>query len=228
MRRAEIFFFLGIFPALFLNFIGSYFYFILFADSGFLPLLYATTKIIILVWPFLWLLFFRTLPDFSAEKNLKKSIVWGFLSGISLFSLGFLLYFSASEYFNSFAPLMREKVNQMNIQHHYLFFSAFICLFHSLLEEFYWRFFVFRGLLLKFGMVSSAIISSIGFSLHHFIVLGQYFPFPLMLFFGFFVFVGGLLWCGIYAKTRSFLGSWISHFFVDAAIFGLGFLIMFS
>lgn len=213
-------------PALFLNFLGSFFYFILFADSGFANVLYGATKIMLVVWPFAWLFFFRNLPGFSTSINVKNSLLWGFLSGILILILGLGTFFLFPEFFLSFQPQVQEKVLQMGIEKHYLLFAAGISVFHSLLEEFYWRYFVFRGLMIRSSIIPAAIISSAGFSLHHFVILSQYFPVLLTALFGFFVFLGGLLWCGLYAKTNSFWGNWLSHFFVDVGIFLIGYFIL--
>jgi len=143
-----------------------------------------------------------------------------------IFILGFGTFFLFSDFFLSFQPQIQEKVIQMGIENHYLLFAGGISIFHSLFEEFYWRYFVFRGLLIRFSVVPAAILSSLGFSLHHFVILSQYFPAPLTALLGFCVFLGGLLWCGLSAKTNSFWGNWLSHFFVDAGIFLIGYFIL--
>lgn len=202
-------------------------YFVLFAYSGFANILYGVTKVLVFVWTFAWLIFYRRLPWFGAMRNVKKSLLLGLSTGvgISLLSLG--VYFFFRSFFDAFAPAMYEKVLQMKIKNYYLLFALVISIFHTLLEEFYWRFFVFKGLMLRMSVMGIAVISSIGFSLHHFVVLSQYFPWNLAIVFGAAVGIGGLMWCWIYAKTNSFLGSWLSHFFVDAGIFWLGYLMMF-
>jgi len=106
-------------------------------------------------------------------------------------------------------------------------FSILFCLFHALLEEYYWRWFVFGGLLKYFSPILAGIIASIGFGLHHFIVLAQYFPFWITLLLGIAVIGGGLFWCLLYYKTKTILGNWLSHIFVDAVIMGIGYVMLF-
>ncbi len=228
MNRSQIFFSYGVLPALFLNFIGSYFYFILFADSGFANVLYGSMKGILLVWPFIWLVYIQKLPKFTSQKKILQSLLFGLMTGVGITFAGLFVFFLAEDYFRTFTPLILQKVVQMGVLEHYILFAAVICTLHSLFEEFFWRCFVFRGLLLQLAVVPAAIASSIGFSLHHFVILSQYFPPVTTLLLGIAVFVGGMIWCLIYAKTNSILGSWLSHFFIDMGIFYIGYVMLFS
>ena len=103
--------------------------------------------------------------------------------------------------------------------------GVFYSLCHSLLEEYYWRWFVF-GQLQRFTTFTTAmVVSSLGFMAHHVLVLGKYFGFDSWQTWAFSlcVAVGGGVWAWLYKRTGSLLGPWISHLIVDAAIFWLGF-----
>ena len=106
--------------------------------------------------------------------------------------------------------------------------GLFYCALHSLLEEYYWRWFVF-GRLRQFLPVPAAILlASAAFASHHAIVLGTYFG-PLSPLTGLFtvaVGVGGAVWCHIYHRSGSLLGPWLSHALVDAAIFAVGYALV--
>jgi membrane protease YdiL (CAAX protease family) len=107
----------------------------------------------------------------------------------------------------------------------YAALGLFYSLFHSLLEEYYWRWFVF-GQLRRFTPRSRAIaISSLGFMAHHVLVLGKFFGFdnPATWLFSGCVAVGGAAWAWLYDRTGSLLGPWLSHLLVDAAIFTIGY-----
>lgn len=226
----------AIIPALFFNGIASIFYFVLFAEIGFANMLYGSSKLLLLLWPMLWLLFLRQknreefFPSFFSLGNAKKAILYGVVSGVSIFSAGISIFFFFENFFQSFTSEITAKTMQMGLISplFYLLFSGIICILHSLFEEFYWRYFVFHGLRLRFGIFSSALLSSIGFSLHHFVILSQYFPLPLTVALGTAVGVGGFFWCILTAYTKTFLGNWISHIFVDVGIFGIGYILMFE
>jgi len=105
-----------------------------------------------------------------------------------------------------------------------LFYSAI----HSLLEEYYWRWFVFKQLSRYCTLVTAVGTSSFAFATHHVLVLGHYFGWtsPLTWLFTTGVIVGGAFWAWLYAKSGSLLGPWLSHALVDAAIFAIGYQII--
>jgi membrane protease YdiL (CAAX protease family) len=107
----------------------------------------------------------------------------------------------------------------------YAALGVFYSLMHSLLEEYYWRWFVF-GQLRRFMPLGPAIlISSLGFMAHHVLVLGKFFGFenPATWLFSGCVAIGGAVWAWLYHRTGSLMGPWCSHLLVDAAIFTVGF-----
>jgi membrane protease YdiL (CAAX protease family) len=103
--------------------------------------------------------------------------------------------------------------------------GVFYALAHSLLEEYYWRWFVF-GQLRRYGSLGMAIgISSLGFMAHHVVLLMTFFGWqsPLTYLFALAVAVGGAVWAWLYASSRSLVGPWLSHMLVDLAIFVIGY-----
>lgn len=110
----------------------------------------------------------------------------------------------------------------------YLLLGLFYSLIHSGLEEYYWRWFVFKRLARPLPWLAAAVISSLGFMAHHVIILGTYFGYQsFCCWFGSLsVAVGGLYWCWLYRRSDSVWGPWISHGVVDAAIFTIGYFIV--
>jgi hypothetical protein len=107
----------------------------------------------------------------------------------------------------------------------YVALAVFYSVVHSLLEEYYWRWFVFAELAKMTRLDAAILISSVGFMAHHVIVLGTFFGFasPLTWFFSACVALGGAVWASMYHRWRSLYPIWIGHFFVDAAIFWVGY-----
>jgi membrane protease YdiL (CAAX protease family) len=124
-------------------------------------------------------------------------------------------------------PQIRAKVAGFGINSvwQYAALAAFYSVIHSLLEEYYWRWFVFGQLRRIIPLGGAIAISSLGFMAHHVLVLGKYFGFdsPATWLFSSCVAVGGALWAWLYHRTGSLLGPWLSHLLVDAAIFAIGF-----
>ena len=75
------------------------------------------------------------------------------------------------------------------------------------------------------GPVAAICISSLGFMAHHVILLATFFSWssPWTYLFSFSVVVGGAGWAWLYERDGSLYGPWISHLFVDAAIFLIGY-----
>ncbi|HLJ11953.1 MAG TPA: CPBP family intramembrane glutamic endopeptidase [Planctomycetaceae bacterium] len=107
----------------------------------------------------------------------------------------------------------------------YVAIALFYSLIHSLLEEYYWRWFVF-GQLRKLTSFPSAIaISSLGFMAHHVCIVSVFFGwFSLWsILLSLAVAMGGVIWASVYERTGSLFAPWISHAFIDAAIFIVGY-----
>jgi membrane protease YdiL (CAAX protease family) len=107
----------------------------------------------------------------------------------------------------------------------YLVLGAFVSLLHSLLEEYYWRWFVFGGLRQWVPLWAAVVISSLGFMAHHVLLLGKYFGgfTAETVLFSLAVAVGGAVWAWVYHRSGSLLGPWLSHLIVDAGIFLVGY-----
>jgi uncharacterized protein len=101
--------------------------------------------------------------------------------------------------------------------------GAVYSLVHSLLEEYYWRWFVLRELPLK--PPAALVVSSVAFAAHHVIVLAGYFGWssPWTYVFTAFVAVGGLIFGWLYQRSGSLYAPWLAHAGADAAIFIIGF-----
>jgi membrane protease YdiL (CAAX protease family) len=107
----------------------------------------------------------------------------------------------------------------------YLMLSAFLVIAHSLLEEYYWRWFVFGQLRRLIPPAAAIVISSLGFMAHHVVLLNSFLPGRLLwgvLPFSFAVAVGGAFWAWLYQRSGSLLGPWLSHLAIDAAVFVIG------
>ncbi len=107
--------------------------------------------------------------------------------------------------------------------------AAFLCLFHSLFEEYYWRWFVFGRLKQTLPVAAAVVVSSAGFMLHHVVVLGVFFPgrfWALAVPLSVCVAVGGAFWAYLYHRTGSLLAAWVSHALVDAAILVVGYAML--
>jgi membrane protease YdiL (CAAX protease family) len=129
--------------------------------------------------------------------------------------------------FANAATLIREKIKEFGVNSlwQYIVLAAFYSLVHSLLEEYYWRWFVFRQLRRLVALWPAVTISALGFMAHHVIVLHEFFQEApaLAWLLSAAVAIGGAFWAWLYEKTGSLFGPWLSHLLIDAGVFWIGY-----
>jgi membrane protease YdiL (CAAX protease family) len=115
----------------------------------------------------------------------------------------------------------------------FLLLAVFLCLIHSLFEEYYWRWFVFGQLRRCIPVGAAILLSGLAFMAHHVVVLTQFFqgahqfstkvvPFSLG------IAVGGMIWSWLYYRTGSLYAPWLSHLLIDAAVMVVGYDMVFG
>jgi membrane protease YdiL (CAAX protease family) len=117
-----------------------------------------------------------------------------------------------------------EKFGFHNLDR-FLVFAFFMCVPHALLEEYYWRWFVFDRLRRQMSWRPAALLSALAFMSHHVLVLAYYLPhyfWSVGLGLSLSVALGGFVWAWIYQRTGNLYAPWLSHLLVDAVIMVVG------
>lgn len=174
--------------------------------------------------------FLDAFRPFPWSESIRGNVVWGILFG-GLVSFAMLLIYKLAlvkqPMFLELADVAREKVLELGLSStgKYLSLGAFYTLGHSLLEEYYWRWCVFRNLCQATSIAMANLVSSLGFMAHHVILLSVYLGWdnPLTYLFSAGVAVGGMVWAALYYQRGSLWGCWLSHGMIDAAIFAVGY-----
>ena len=109
----------------------------------------------------------------------------------------------------------------------YLGAAAYWCIFNSLLEEYVWRWFVYRKCEVLLPGWWAVSLSGVFFTIHHVIALHAYFDLRITVVGALGVLAGGITWSGCYLKFRSVWPGWISHVWADLAVFGVGYHVFF-
>ncbi len=210
-------------PALLVPLLGSLLYFVWLPGAEISQLVYGATKVFTLVYPFFfvgWKDLFTSPPTTSWGKI----IVIGLGSGIAISVAGIALMFSPiGDLVQAGADPIREKATKMGFAQNFLLFAVFISLFHSALEEFYWRGFVFGKLKERVGNAGSHILAGLAFAAHHLVVTWQFFDPPLAIFLAICVAIGGVIWTLLYQRQGSLVGVWLSHLCVDVLLMVVGY-----
>jgi membrane protease YdiL (CAAX protease family) len=205
-------------------------YFILLENAA--PLVqqvaYATGKVV-MVLPAVWFCLVEG-GQFHWRLPRPFEIRDGLAFGIIVFLGMLVIYFGLlkpSRILDLAAPVIQQKLLGFGMVTtvRFVAFAIVISLLHSALEEYYWRWFVFGKLGERIPATWAAIIASAAFTGHHIVILGRYFGWlnPAQWLFSLAVFLGGVIWCAMYHRSRSLYGPWISHALIDAAIFVVGY-----
>ena len=166
-------------------------------------------------------------------KLRSDGLVVGGLIGVTITAASLATYWLVLKpmgAFDSAGEMIRQRVAAAGVDTPMKFagLGLFYSIGHSLLEEYYWRWFVFARLRSLTTLPKAIVISSLGFMAHHVVVLSHYFGGLSLLtcFFSLSVAVGGVIWAWLYARSRSLFGPWLSHALVDAGIFMVGYEIV--
>lgn len=217
--------FIAVVPAAILPLIASLFYFVWMSDTTFASTIYFATKIFTLIWPLLaWKLILGRKVRLEFDlSSWRAALPLGLISGVAVsLALFALLQSDLGQLVDQAAPAIRRKATQMGFLDHYWSFAVFLSLFHSLIEEYYWRWFLYGRLREVWGKAPATLVASLAFAAHHIVVASQYFPLAWGIAFGLVVGLGGAFWCWLYERQRTLFGAWMSHMIIDFAIMIIG------
>ena len=98
---------------------------------------------------------------------------------------------------------------------------------NSLMEEFVWRWFVFRKCEALMGGRIAVAAGALAFTAHHVIALAAQFHWQITVLGSIGVFIGGVVWNLLYQRYRSIWPGYVSHAIADVAIFVIGYRLIF-
>jgi membrane protease YdiL (CAAX protease family) len=170
-------------------------------------------------------------PSKPTQAGLELGLGFGLLVG----GAALLLYYGLlrSHHLMAQAPeMMSDKARDFGISSpaRYLLLAGFLSIVHSLLEEYYWRWFLFGRLRMRIPYMAAIVVSAAAFAAYHVINLAAFFPGKFWTFvvpLSTCIAVGGMVWAWLYARTGSIYAPWVSHLLVDVAIFAIGYDLLF-
>jgi membrane protease YdiL (CAAX protease family) len=186
------------------------------------------------VFPVLWIGLVERQRVWPSKPNWRGlSLGAGF--GLLVALAGLALYYG----FLRHHPLMhdapdhiRRKTSEFGASTpgRFILFVSFLSVVHSLLEEYYWRWFVYGRLRTDLAPWGAIGLSSLAFMAYHVIDLAAFFPgkfLTLVLPLSACIAVGGAFWAWLYERTGSVYAPWVSHLLIDAAIMTAGYDLIF-
>ena len=220
--------------------VTTWVYFVLLSGADSMRTVYGLSKVVQFALPVAWVLLIQRRPLILTPPRWGDLAV-GLMVGGLVVAIGlaaYLAYFKSSPWLAGAPALIEAKLNDMRLAApaaagtpglpspaRYLSFALFLSLPHSLLEEYYWRWFVFSQLKRFVALKAAIMLSSLAFMAHHVIVVDRFLdaPWPATATFSLAVAIGGAIWAGIYHRTGRLYAPWISHLLVDAAIMWIGY-----
>lgn len=210
---------------------ATWLYFVFLAGDPAMPIVAGVCKVAQFGFPALWVFVIRRQP-FRLERPGLKGLGVGAGLGVIVVAVLAVLYlgfFKSSELLADAPRQVAAKLQDIGADTPLRFavLALFYSSLHSLLEEYYWRWFVFGQLRRWIALAPAVVLSSLGFMAHHVLVVGAFLgaenfwtaTVPLSLC----VAIGGALWAMIYHRSGSLYACWISHALVDAGIMIVGF-----
>jgi|YNPBryunderm2012_1023409.scaffolds.fasta_scaffold09391_4 membrane protease YdiL (CAAX protease family) len=202
------------------------------AAPGWQRAAYLAGKTLQFALPIFWLLLGLQAPVRTGSRSwrwLAVGVAFGAIV-LLLMLIGYDAWLRPANLLQAAAEKVRDKLGQFGIDSlaKYTALAVAYCVLHSLLEEYYWRWFVFGSLLRWTAFWPAVALSSAAFTAHHVLLLATYFHLPAAAIGSLAVFCGGAFWAWLYARSGSLLAVWLSHLMVDAAIFLVGYRMAFG
>ncbi|QQE12918.1 CPBP family intramembrane metalloprotease [Planctomycetota bacterium] len=198
-----------------------------FPDETIGKVLFMASKVWILLLPLLWHL--KVDKEKLSWSPVKKGgLLPGAVLGVLISVVIFVVYYTfGSKLIDpEHVKTMAAKI-QLDSKLIYLVGALYWITINSILEEYVWRWFVFRKFEILFGGIAAIFLSAFAFTIHHFIALTLYFNLGLNLLCCLGIGIGGLTWSWLYLKYRSVWPGYISHAIVDVAVFAIGYVLFF-
>ena len=175
-------------------------------------------QIWLLILPIIWLV---KIEQKSIEISPPKRFDWiaGIIIGLLMFGIILAVYWLLLRQWID-VDFVRAKLKQVgNLDRQaFVFGGAYFILINALIEEYFWRWFIYSRCE---DLVSSKIavfLSAVFFTLHHTIGLIVFTNLRVTLVGTIAVFVAGVLWSEYYRRYRSIWGNYFSHAIADLAL----------
>lgn len=182
--------------------------------------------LLFLLLPLLFSLFFRDVSLKTLFRFEKKHFLVSLALGAGLYALILGAYFAVRPFFD-FSGIVSSLSSTAGVtKDNFLYVSLYISFANSLLEEFFFRGFVFMNLKKGTNRMAAYIISSVAFSLYHVAMMIGWFNIGLFLLVVVALAVGGGIFNYLNEKHETIYTSWFVHMFANFAINTIGFMLM--
>lgn len=208
--------------------VATLLYFVVLSGHSAMGVVFGGAKVLQFSFPLAWVLLVQR-RRIRPVKFSGRGVATGLAIGAAGVVIGLVVYYGLKDAYlaGRAASLVGEKVAAMNLASpaSYLAFAVFLALPHSLLEEYYWRWFAFGELARVTPRGVAIAVSSLAFMAHHVILIIEFLPGPAWL-------IGlaslaiagaGAFWAWLYQRSGSLVGPWLSHLLLDCGVMFIGY-----
>jgi hypothetical protein len=216
--------FAALFPSL-----GTFLYFVTLSGTRWAVPVYLACKLIQFSFPVLWIIAVERARPHLFRKPGTKGLWIGLFSGLGLVA-GLMVVWRpllARPELGGVPAAIAGKLDAFGITTStgYVALALFYSVLHSLLEEYYWRWFFFGRLRRRLPVGVAGLLSSLAFTAHHVLVIGQFLGGygPGTWLASSAITAAGGLWAWSYHRSNSLYGPWLSHGLADAGLLWVGY-----
>ncbi|HSH04477.1 MAG TPA: CPBP family intramembrane glutamic endopeptidase [Anaerolineae bacterium] len=202
--------------------------FILWPDTTLGQTIYAFGKLWLLGWPLSWLWFVdKYRPQWHWPT--KEMTLVGIGLGLAINAVILGGYWLLGPYLLDTTAIatMAAEAGLNNLTRYIAAFLFWVTI-NSAIEEIIWRWFVVRQAELLTNAAGAVLIAALGFTAHHVLAMRLFFDWPMTILASLGLIIGASLWSATYIHYRSLWPAYISHALVDIAVFGLGYIFIFT
>ncbi len=188
----------------------------------------AVKMVMFLLIPIIYTLYDKNIKARDNFKiKSKKDLLYSLMLGIGVYILILAAYFVLKEFIDlsNIMTILNENVS-VN-KDNFLWVALYISFVNSLLEEFFFRGFIFLNLRNMKGRKFAYMVSGFIFALYHIAIMGSWFSPPIFIIGMAGLFVGALIFNYLNEKSGHIYNSWIVHMMANLSINTVG-LMMFN
>ena len=207
-----------------------------FPDAAWAKVAFGFAKVMLMLAPLIWLIKVEKVkPRIPKWEKFPfgPGMLWAHVTGVLIFVIIAGAYYGFAKAWIDTGPML-EKVQQMGLDNFWLYLAGALywCTINSLLEEYFWRWFIFSRLrdvlpATTAGVAGAVVIAGLLFMAHHVVALKVYFDWNVTILGSLGCFIGGVTWSILYLKTKNIYTAYVSHVYPDLIIFYIGWELIF-
>jgi len=189
--------------------------------------IYCFSKAWVIALPLVWLLFVER-GRVSLSPARRGGLAMGVIIGIVMAIAIIAAYFLAGTLIDFDAMRHANTANGLTSPLRYVLLVVPLALVNSLMEEYVWRWFVFRKCEVLMRSAPAVIVSGLLFAGHHVVALAAQTNWNVVLLATLGVFLAGTIWSWCYLRYRSIWPGYVSHIIADVGVYIVGWMVLFG